>query len=121
MHNVEFAGGNAVWAVEGTSILHMLMSSGMQIVKSPWLSAYYQDVSHAVMTSKSMKDPFHLAFSKHAQSAGDVKEFGFIEIVAGEPEDPGSPRSGGSTVGTGSDCGAASGQAPAAKPSQVPA
>lgn len=51
--------------------------------------------------------------------AGNVKEFGFVEIVAGEPEDPGSPRSGGSTVGTGSDCGAASGHAPAAKPSQV--
>lgn len=43
-----------------------------------------------------------------------------MEIVAGEPEDPGSPRSGGSTVGTGSDSGAAPGQVPAAKPSKVP-
>ena len=43
-----------------------------------------------------------------------------MEIVPGEPEDPGSPRSGGSTAGTGLDCGAPQGQAPAAQPFQVP-
>ncbi|KAK9845449.1 hypothetical protein WJX81_006684, partial [Elliptochloris bilobata] len=60
------------------------------------------------------------AGSRMARRVGDVKEFGFVELVAGEVDDLGSPRSGSSTAGMGgSDVGAPPGSAAALQPPQV--